>query len=157
MSATGMHRRFEVEPGVELHYVVDDFTDPWQPAETIVLIHGLAESAEAWRAWVPHLSRHYRLVRLDVRGYGLSTPMAEDYPWTMERLLEDVAALASHLGLARFHLLGAKSGGSLVLQYAARHPEQVISVMAMTPPVVGAAAVPEWRRSPWPASGRRLR
>ena len=74
MSGAGMDHTFEVEPGVQLHYVVDDFTDPWQPAETLVLVHGLAESAEAWRAWVPHLSRHYRLVPMQtlflLAGYG---------------------------------------------------------------------------------------
>src|SRR5688500_7421343 len=33
--------------GCELFYIVDDFTDPWRPAETVLLVHGLAESTEA--------------------------------------------------------------------------------------------------------------
>lgn len=141
-----MRGYFEVEPGVRLHYAVDDFTDPWEPAETIVMLHGFAESLEAWRAWVPHLSRRYRLVRVDLRGFGKSTPMAEDYEWPADRLLADIEVLAEHLGLSRFHLLGAKSGGSWALQFALAHPEKVISVLGMTPPVVGAPAMPEWRR-----------
>ena len=140
-----MEGNFEVEPGVFLHYVIDDFSDPWKPSQTLLLIHGLAESAEAWRAWVPHLARHYRVIRVDVRGFGLSTPMPDDYSWSMDRLLADVTAIAEHLQLAQFHLIGAKSGGSLVLQYAARYPAKVLSVLAMTPPVVSAKAVPEWR------------
>ena len=51
--------------GAELFYTVDDFTDPWRGADTVVLLHGNAESGEAWRAWVPHLARHYRVVRVD--------------------------------------------------------------------------------------------
>ena len=136
---------FEVEPGVQLHYQVDDFTDPWIKAPTVILVHGFAEGGEAWRAWVPALARRYRVVRFDMRGYGKSTPMPEGYPWTMERLLGDIAALAAHVGAGRHHLIGAKSGGSLVLQFAARYPERVLSVVAVTPPVVSAAGVPAWR------------
>jgi pimeloyl-ACP methyl ester carboxylesterase len=135
----------EVEPGVKLHYTVDDCTDPWKKAPTLIMVHGFAESGAAWYAWVPYFARHFRVVRFDIRGYGHSTPMPEDYPWSMDRLLDDIGELAEHLGARQFHLLGAKSGGSLVLQYAARHPGQVLSVLGMTPPVVGATAVPAWR------------
>lgn len=136
---------FAVEPGVDLHYTVDDFTDPWLEAPTLILVHGFGESGEAWRAWVPQLARRHRVVRFDMRGYGQSTPMRENYAWTMERLLDDISAVARQVGAARFHLIGAKSGGSLVLQYAARYPQAVLSVVAVTPPVVSAAAVPAWR------------
>ena len=40
---------FEVEPGIRLHYVVDDFSDPWRRADTVLMVHGGAESAGAWR------------------------------------------------------------------------------------------------------------
>jgi len=135
----------EVEPGIKLHYTVDDFTDPWKESTTLIMVHGFAESGAAWYAWVPYFARHCRVVRLDIRGFGQSTPMAEDYAWSMDRLLEDIGALADHVGARKFHLLGAKSGGSLVLQYAARHPDRVLSVLGMTPPMVGASAVPAWR------------
>ena len=64
----------------DLHYVVDDFTDPWKPAKTVLFMHGFGESTEVWRAWVPHLSRHYRVLRYDTRGFGRSTPMAANHP-----------------------------------------------------------------------------
>ena len=140
----GMSEFFEVEPGVALHYVVDDYTDPWREAETLLMVHGLAESTDAWRGWVPYLSRHYRVVRMDVRGFGKSTPMPKDYVWSMDRLLEDIGALARHLDCEKVHLAGAKSGGSMVLQFAARHPGRVRSVIAVTPPVVAAPATNPW-------------
>lgn len=40
----------DIEPGLTLAYRVDDFTDPWKPADTVLMIHGLAESGESWRA-----------------------------------------------------------------------------------------------------------
>jgi 3-oxoadipate enol-lactonase len=142
-----MSEFFEVQPGVRLHYVVDDFTDPWRPAPTVVMVHGLAESTEAWRGWVPYLARHHRVVRMDLRGFGRSTPMPETYGWSMDRLLEDIRALIRHLGCDTVHLAGAKSGGSMVLQLAARDPAMVRSVVAVTPPVVAAAATAPWVES----------
>jgi pimeloyl-ACP methyl ester carboxylesterase len=40
-----------------------------------LFVHGLAESGEAWRGWVPYFSRRYRVARIDLRGFGRSTPM----------------------------------------------------------------------------------
>ena len=86
--------------GHDLFYTVDDFTDLWTQAETVVFLHGLAEKGEAWRAWVPHFARDYRVVRPDQRGFGASTPMPEEFdcPWTFA----DLAHLASQLDLQRF-------------------------------------------------------
>jgi pimeloyl-ACP methyl ester carboxylesterase len=136
--------RFEVEPGVELNIEIDDFTDPWSQPETILMVHGLAESGAAWRGWVPHLARHYRVARVDLRGFGRSTPMPADYAWDMARLLSDLAAVIAHLGCTQVHLIGAKSGGSMVLTMAARMPQLVRSVIAVTPPVIAAAGTTDW-------------
>jgi len=40
--------------GFDMHYVVDDITDRWTKPETILLLHGNAESSLAWYGWVPH-------------------------------------------------------------------------------------------------------
>lgn len=135
---------YEVEPGVRLRYFIDDFTDPWTRPDTVLMVHGFAESSLAWRGWIPYLARRYRVVRLDLRGYGESTPMPENYPWSLDRLLDDVRALAAHVGAFRAHLVGAKSGGSMVLALAARYPDFASSVTGVTPPTVAAAAARDW-------------
>ena len=80
---------FETSPGVHLHYLVDDFTEPWRQPATIVLLHGNAESSQAWYAWVPLLARRFRVVRPDMRGYGASTPMPRDFKWTLDVIIDD--------------------------------------------------------------------
>ena len=130
--------------GCKLYYRVDDFTDPWCAPETVLFVHGLAESGEAWRAWVPHFARRYRVVRVDLRGFGRSTPMAADFKWSMDVLLDDLIALIRHLGCERVHLIGAKSGGSMALKLAADHPELVQTLIGVTPPVTSAAGVDAW-------------
>ena len=56
-----------------LLYRVDDYTDPWKHAGTILLQLGFGLSSRFWYSWVPYLSRFYRVVRPDMRGLGLSS------------------------------------------------------------------------------------
>jgi 3-oxoadipate enol-lactonase len=59
---------FTTSDGLSLAYYIDDFTDPWKPAPTLLLLHAAMGSARRYFAWVPHLCRDYRVVRLDLRG-----------------------------------------------------------------------------------------
>ncbi|MBI3935594.1 MAG: alpha/beta fold hydrolase, partial [Betaproteobacteria bacterium] len=72
-----------IDPALEMHYLIDDYTDPWRDAETVLMLHGNAESGAVWFGWVPHLARRFRVVRPDMRGFGASTPMPRDFPWTL--------------------------------------------------------------------------
>jgi pimeloyl-ACP methyl ester carboxylesterase len=138
---------YRVSPDLDMHYQVDDFTDPWVQPQTILALHGNAESGLAWYAWVPKLARHHRVVRPDMRGFGQSSPMPRDYRWSLDALIDDFCRLMDHLGVPRFHLLGAKIGGTIARAFAALRPERVITltVVGTPPPLrVGAAErVPE--------------
>ena len=129
----------------KLFYVIDDFTDPWRTAPIVLFVHGLAESTEAWRAWVPHFARRFRVVRVDVRGFGRSTPMPAAFEWNIDVLVDDFVALIRHLEADRVHLVGAKSGGSMTLKLAADHPALVQTLTGVTPPVVGPQGAHDWR------------
>ncbi|MSP00359.1 MAG: alpha/beta hydrolase [Acetobacteraceae bacterium] len=127
--------RFQSSPDLEMHFQVDDFTDPWTKPQTILMLHGNAESGLAWYAWVPKLARQFHVVRPDMRGFGQSTPMPRDHKWTLDELTEDFCRLMDHLGIARFHLLGAKIGGTIARAFAARRPERLITLTVVgTPP-----------------------
>lgn len=56
--------------GTRLFYRYDEFTDPWNQAPLLVLVHPGMGSSERLFAWVPHFARHYRVVRPDPRGHG---------------------------------------------------------------------------------------
>ena len=63
---------FTASDGLKLAYYVDDNTDPWADAPTLLMLHAAMGNAQRFYAWVPMLSRHYRVVRLDLRGHGNS-------------------------------------------------------------------------------------
>jgi pimeloyl-ACP methyl ester carboxylesterase len=114
-----------VAPDLEMHYLVDDYTDPWRTPETVLLLHGNAESGRVWFGWVPHLARDFQVVRPDLRGYGDSTPMPRDYAWSIDVVVDDCLSLMDELGVDRFHLVGAKIGGTFARRLAARCPDRV--------------------------------
>lgn len=132
-----------VTPAADLHYTVDDFTDPWSAPETVLLVHGLAESGEAWRAWVPHLARRWRVIRIDQRGFGKSTPMAEDFPWSVDTLAGDLAAVIGQLAPAGVHLVAAKVAGPVAVRATRTRPELVRTLTLVGTPMVGPTQ-PDW-------------
>ena len=123
-----------INPDLTMHYQVNDYTDPWRDPETILMLHGNAESGAVWFGWVPHLARHFRIVRPDMRGFGASDPMPRGFPWSLDVIVDDYIQLMSSLGIGRFHLIGAKLGGTVARHFAARNPELVQSLtVAGTP------------------------
>lgn len=131
--------------GTALYYTVDDFTDPWTKPETLLLCHGNNESHRAWYGWVPHLARHYRVVRPDMRGFGRSTPMPRDHAWSLDRIADDFIAVMDHLKIDKFYLVGAKVGGTMALHLAARHPSRVKTVTVLSSPTRGESAGDRYR------------
>lgn len=71
-----------------------------------------------------------------MRGFGRSTPMPRDYPWTIDTLIDDYISLMKTLGVPRVHLVGAKLGGTIARCFAARFPEIVrtLTVVGTPPP-----------------------
>jgi pimeloyl-ACP methyl ester carboxylesterase len=111
--------RLTVAPGIEVGYVVDDYTDGWQAAPVVMLLHGVSESAEAFIGWVPRLARRCRVIRADLRGHGQSSPVGEHDLLSIGEMADDIDALARHIG-APIHVVGAKLGAQVALELAQR-------------------------------------
>ena len=135
----------QVTPDLNMHYEVTDFAEPWRKHETILLLHGNAESGEAWYGWMPELARDYRVVRPDMRGFGRSSPMPRDHAWSLDRIVDDFIAVMDHLQIERFYLVGAKVGGTMALHLAARHPSRVSTVSVLSSPTRGEYAGDRYR------------
>lgn len=120
--------RTTVAPGVEIAYLVDDFSDGWSAAPTVIMLHGIAESAEAFNGWVPYLARHSRVIRPDLRGYGRSSAVGQHETLTIAQFADEIAALVKYLQLSRVHLIGSKLGAQIALELAQRQPAWLASM-----------------------------
>jgi len=135
-------------PGGPLHYEVTDVTAPWAgEPETILFHHGVGITGDIWLEWLPLLADRYRLVRLDVRGFGRSSVPGPAFAWSMELLAEDARAVARAAGAARFHYVGESLGGTLGLWLAVHHPDAILSLTTCSTAHRGGSIqrVNEWR------------
>lgn len=141
-----MHDRLTVSDGCRVGYFVDDFTDPWTRPATLILLHAAMGHSGRWYAMVPALCRHYRVVRIDLRGHGTSDVPPADPPLSMDRLVQDVREVIDHLGCDDAHFVGNSAGGYVAQNLAMASPERVrtLSLFGSTPGLKNSQAREEW-------------
>ena len=71
---------------------------------------------------------HYRIILMDQRGCGRSTPQGEVKNNTTDELVNDIETIRHHLSIARWHVFGGSWGSTLALAYAIKHVAPVISL-----------------------------
>ncbi len=94
--------------------------------EPLILIHGLGESIEGWTFQYDEFSKHFRVIALDLRGFGMS-----DVPESIavEDFARDVKNLMDYLGLDKANLLGLSMGGVVCLEFYRKYPGMVKSLI----------------------------
>jgi pimeloyl-ACP methyl ester carboxylesterase len=147
--------------GQRTHYILDDFTDPWKPRETILIQHGFGRHAAFWYHWIPILSRKYRVIRRDLRGHGHSSypQISEKYEYTLDTILAEMLDTLDQLGVEKVHFLGESTGGILGEIFAAKYPERLHSLtVCSTPTHLPAEALQlfAFGRKDWPTACREL-
>ena len=104
--------------GQRLHYRDEGEGPP------LLLIHGTAASLHTWDGWVEALRTEYRLIRLDLPGFGLSGPNDRGN-YSTEFRLQVIETWLDHLGIERCHVAGNSLGGFLAWRLALRAPQRV--------------------------------
>ena len=118
---------FDAYDGTQLAYHVDGAGTP------LICLPGGPMRASVYLGDLGGLSRHRRLILLDLRGTGDSAIPADPSSYRCDRLVDDVLALQDHLGLASADALGHSAGANIAVQYAVRHPNRVGSLVLVTP------------------------
>lgn len=90
-------------------------------SEPLVLLHGFMENLSIWDDLVPHLSERFKVIKIDLPGFGKSEAVAEIQ--TSEIMADEVKKVTDQLGLKNFHLLGHSMGGYVSLAFAEKYPE----------------------------------
>jgi proline iminopeptidase len=118
---------FNALDGTELAYHADGAGAP------LICLPGGPMRASACLGDLGGLSRHRRLILLDLRGTGDSAIPADPSSYRCDRLVDDVLALQDHLGLASADVLGHSAGANIAVQYALRYPDRVGRLVLVTP------------------------
>jgi pimeloyl-ACP methyl ester carboxylesterase len=121
-------RGFFMNNGTKLYYEVAGEGAP------VVLIHGGWLNSSQWDEQFPILTRKYRVLRYDMRGYGRSVLGQPDSAYTQ---YEDLAALLHHVGMERPHIVGVSAGAQAAIDFALNYPHAVGSLLLGASPLAG--------------------
>ena len=88
----------------------------------LILLHGgFIQTRQAWHdvGYVEQFSKAYTAIPIDLRGHGQSDSPTDPAFYTVDKIVDDVLAVAEAEGLAQFALLGFSLGAIIALQVAA--------------------------------------
>ncbi len=95
----------------------------------VVILHGGPGAGCGAKIRRFHDPRAYRIILLDQRGAGRSTPHADLVDNTTWTLVADIEKLREHLGIDRWQVFGGSWGSTLALAYAEKFPERVTELV----------------------------
>jgi 3-oxoadipate enol-lactonase len=109
----------------------------------VIFLHGIGGDGTSWLPELDALSDRCRAIAWDMPGYGDSPALPT---MTFPALADALKNLLGTLGVERAHLVGHSIGGMVALEFAARFPERVASlVLYATSPAFGKADG-DWQR-----------
>lgn len=116
------HSQYFSYKGMKIHYCVEGSGD------ALLLVHGTASSLHTWQEWCNRLSKSFKIIRLDLPGFGLTGPNpSKDY--SEKFYAETIEALLKHLQIEKVHIAGNSLGGNVAFHFAALYPEKTKSLI----------------------------
>ena len=125
----------DIDYGFDVEYMEGDpsiaYIDEGSGEKTILLVHGLASNAGFWRYNIKALSNEYRVIAIDLPGYGKSDK--GDYPYGMAYYAELLAGFIDQLSLDNVIYIGHSMGGQIGITLAINHPEAIEQLVLAAP------------------------
>ena len=101
-------------------------------APALLLLHGFGSSLQTWDEWAMKLDPTYRVIRLDLPGFGLTgaSPLRD---YSEEKDVAILTHFADQLGLNKFSVIGHSMGGKMAWSLAASQADRVQALVLMAP------------------------
>jgi pimeloyl-ACP methyl ester carboxylesterase len=91
--------------------------------EAIVFLHGYPMNKSIWQHFANELQGHYRVVCLDLPGFGDNPPI--DFPLTVGDMAEAVSKTLESLGIEKCVMVGHSLGGYVALGFGEKYPNKL--------------------------------
>ena len=104
-----------------------NFDNEGKGEPAIILVHGWSNTRSIWDAQVSHFSEKYRVIAVDLPGFGKSGNNRSE--WTIASYGEDISAIIQQLNLKKVVLVGFSLGAPVVIEAANKVPDHVVGVV----------------------------
>lgn len=111
---------------VHIHYMEEGDGEP------LVLVHSIGQSIYTWRSLFHSLAQSYRVIAVDLPGFGYSSRPA-DYTYTIEEQSRSLELFLDAIGIESTHFMAFSMGGAYVTDLCLRHPERAGRVILLSP------------------------
>lgn len=115
------YSHFAEVDGVKIHYQEKGAGTP------LVLLHGYTSSTYSWKDVFDSLSQKFRVIAVDLKGFGFSDKPDGDYTRRAQALL--IARLLDNLKIEKVWLCGNSMGGEIALNIALQNPNLVAGLI----------------------------
>ena len=101
-------------------------------APVLLMLHGFGSSLQTWDAWADSLQKHYRVIRLDLPGFGLSGASPNNAYSEVDDV-QFVGNFVTAMSIPEFSLIGHSMGGKIAWNVAAAYPSKVKQLILIAP------------------------
>lgn len=112
------HSKFIEINGMNVHYRDEGEGIP------LVLIHGTSSSLHTWDGWVSQLQGNFRIIRLDLPGFGLTGPDPK-HDYSMDSYVSFMKTFLEKLNIDSCYMAGSSLGGYITWNVASAYPDLV--------------------------------
>ena len=123
-----LHHEFANINGIKMHYVTIG------EGPLIVFLHGFPEFWKSWKHQISFFSKKFKVVALDMRGYGETERPIQVEEYRIEKLARDVTELIDSLGQKKATVVGHDWGGAVAWATAMMNPSFVEKLIVMNAP-----------------------
>ena len=107
------------------------YIDQGSGDKTVILVHGLASNAGFWRYNIPELTKYFRVIAVDLPGYGKS--QKGDYSYSMSFYADQIKRLIDELKLKNVIYIGHSMGGQIGIKLAIKYPTSLHKLILASP------------------------
>ncbi|MCK8520360.1 alpha/beta hydrolase [Aquimarina sp. D1M17] len=134
---TNSSSKFMSLHGMQVHYRDEGKGTP------IVLLHGTGSSLHTWDAWTNELSKKYRVIRMDLPGFGLTGPNSQG-EYSINTYTNFVKDFIYELQIDNFYLVGNSLGGNIAWNFTSAYPTKIKKLI-----LIDASGYPGRKETPW--------
>lgn len=116
---------------VKVKNITVAFIDEGKSDNVLLLIHGLGTNAKSWIKNIPFLSKHFRVIAVDLPGYGKSDKGY--YQYSMSFYSEVLTELLTELKIKKATFVGHSMGAQISLMTALKYPQYVDKLVLISP------------------------
>lgn len=109
----------------------------------VLFLHGLPECWLSWRDVLPKIDPSFRVIAVDMKGYGRSNPTDGNFEW--HKVAADTVGLLNSLGVERFYVVGHDWGALIGSVLVGDHAERVLGFVRMEANLTRPAAQDQWK------------